>query len=253
MKRYRLLIYALLLFAAVFVGSCSSSRENEAGPDAGASQCHLVLKAHGTSGFTTESGYTVKISEGHIILKDIILNPSGEEHEDEHDHDHSLNRHEEAVSDEGFLWEGFHSLEMEKGSLDLGFINGNPGTYTSFDFYIHPVHEHDEHASVKHDDDESGSIYFRGTAEKDGAVYSFTGLLPVEKEIEIGGFSAEMAYGRYTDMELVFHIDHWFEAIDFAGAEKQADGAIIFSPDSNPQMAEIISDAAATHIKPQVK
>ena len=246
MKNNRLIILIVLCITVLLLSSCGD-RDNEESESTGTSQVNLVITSGGTETFTSDEGYTITMVSGSLDLGEVSI--TGEESEDDgHDHDHKI-RHDDSTSgDASCHFEGPFEINLANAKTDLGFVNTDPGTYSTLNF-IYGEHSHEEDG--KDDEEEhhhEGSIKLEGTAVKDGVSYSFHVTLNMEEEIERTGFSLELERGLYGELQLYFGVHHWFQGVDISQAPLE-DGVYHINIDEAPELAERMMENARTHVR----
>jgi hypothetical protein len=177
--------------------------------------------------FTTRTGYRVQLSEARVAIGPIYLyeNPPPVARSasplrrawdalvpSAHAHPGDLHFAGGAVRGEYLGQVVLDGLAGER--LDLGVLQGVAGPARSFSVILEPPRSTEARTALR-----DHHAYVVGTAEKDGASYSFEGGLDIESEgalrkVEGIGLEAEIQQGARVTIQL--HLSRWFADADFA-------------------------------------
>ncbi len=242
-------IYIIALIVSAFLlttilSSCGDSRNNEDSESTNTSQINLQITSGGANTFTSDDGYVITLTKALVNVGEVEISSSSGEEED---HDHlSLTRHDDPSTGEGATccFDGPYEFNLLNPLTDLGYVNTNPGTYATLVF-SYGEHHHDEMTeNIKHE----GTIQLAGTAIKDGVEYPFEALLDMEEEVERTSFSLELTRGHSGQVQLFYGVHHWFNGVDISQAPV-VDGIYKINSNEAPELAEVMSENARTHVK----
>ena len=248
-NRHRIYLLLILIVAVILTfSSCSGGRDNEEGPDAGSSQLNLTIRGIGSTPFNNSNGYNVTIESGSITLKDLSLVGAATDTDEDDDHDHQVtDRHDDddttTETGSGPVFTGFYTFDLSDTKRDLGFANGDPGTYDAFTFLVHPASSNDENGEA--------SVIIEGTAVKDNVTYRFHVTIDDEDQFTATGLGVVLEIGKYKRMELHLNQSHWFDQVDF-GTLTAKNGMVYLNHDQNQEAAQQVFHNILDSIHPLV-
>ncbi|MFP4498869.1 MAG: hypothetical protein ACLFQV_11710 [Vulcanimicrobiota bacterium] len=240
--KFFLQIFTIALIS-IFINSCSGGRADESTPNQGASQVEMLVAVEGTGKFTTNTGYEIELEQGRIFLQHLEFSPGENSEDDDHGHEHILetgqkHEHDHDLGPEtGIHLEGPYEVDLTLANTDLGYHNANPGTYTSFSYYIHPPAEHNHATRDKHEHSLT-SLQMEGHIKRENKEYHMHLELPMEKLLT-REVNLELEFGKYKRAQLVLELRNWFTGINFESADIE-NGELHINHDENKILADQI-------------